>query len=165
MTRVVLALVAVLASACAPTRQETLTPVIETVRERLHPTVTADAAIATLEAAPLTVDAAGDLALLQNPALQAAYARLGVSAGQLVSAGLFANPRVSGNVRFGEQKPDFEVDVTENITSLLFAFPHAWASGKELEAAQLDAAALAVETAAQARAGLVHLVTAARVAK
>lgn len=49
----------------------------------------------------LTVDAAVDLAVLNNRRLQAAYGELGVARADLVQAGLLANPILSADITFG----------------------------------------------------------------
>ncbi len=49
---------------------------------------------------PLTVDAAVEIALLNNQSLQADYEKLGISEADLVSAGLLSNPVLSFQMRF-----------------------------------------------------------------
>ncbi|NNM85682.1 MAG: TolC family protein [Phycisphaerales bacterium] len=49
---------------------------------------------------PLTVDAAVEIALINNQSLQADYEQLGVSEADLVSAGLLSNPVLSFQMRF-----------------------------------------------------------------
>src|SRR5438046_2166115 len=53
----------------------------------------------------LTVAAATQIALLNNPKLQAIYERLGVAQADLVQAGLLRNPSISGNVDFPVGSP------------------------------------------------------------
>ena len=49
---------------------------------------------------PLTVAAATEVALLNNPKLQATYERLGIAQAELVQAGLLANPTLSLGIGF-----------------------------------------------------------------
>ena len=50
--------------------------------------------IASLLAKPLTVDAAVQIALLNNPGLQATLEELGIAQADLVQAGLLSNPKL-----------------------------------------------------------------------
>ena len=53
----------------------------------------------------LTVDAAVELALLNNRRLQAAYGEIGVARADLVQAGLLVNPVLSADLTFGVTQP------------------------------------------------------------
>src|SRR4030065_2237164 len=50
------------------------------------------ATVKTLLASPLSADAAGQIALLNNPGLQSTYAELGIAEADLVQAGRMTNP-------------------------------------------------------------------------
>jgi cobalt-zinc-cadmium efflux system outer membrane protein len=166
-------LVLALVASCAPTRSETISPVVEHVRERIGVDASAvaksqdivNAEVDALVAQPLTMDTAAKIALIKNPDLVAAYERLGVSEGALVQSGLFANPVATGLIRFGEPKPDFEVSVTEDITSMIFALAKHGAAEADRDAAMYETAALAIDTAAHARTAVVRAVTSSKVAK
>lgn len=58
-----------------------------------------------LLARELTVDAAVELALLNNRRLQAAYGEIGVARADLVQAGLLVNPVLSADITFGVTQP------------------------------------------------------------
>jgi cobalt-zinc-cadmium efflux system outer membrane protein len=65
--------------------------------------------------APLTLDAAVQVALLNNPTLQATFEQVGVSQADVAQAGALANPELSGFVRFPSEGSGRNVEV-----SLLF---------------------------------------------
>jgi cobalt-zinc-cadmium efflux system outer membrane protein len=62
-------------------------------------------AIDGLLARPLTVEAAVQVALLNNHKLQATFEDLGIAQADLVQAGLLKNPVLDLNVRFPDRKP------------------------------------------------------------
>ncbi|SDT90848.1 outer membrane protein, cobalt-zinc-cadmium efflux system [Verrucomicrobium sp. GAS474] len=70
---------------------------------------------------PLTADAAVQVALLNNPSLQASYEELGISQADLVQAGLLKNPSFSALVRFPSTPPlgaDQEFSVAQDFLDL-----------------------------------------------
>ena len=77
-----------------------------------------DAQIEKLLARELTVDAATQIALLNNRELQATYQSLGVAQADLVLAGLFSNPIFGGEIRFPDGKPNLELSVVQNFIRL-----------------------------------------------
>lgn len=60
-----------------------------------------EASVAELVGAPLTIESAVRIALLNNRNLQAVYQELGVREAELVQAGLLPNPVLTANVRLG----------------------------------------------------------------
>jgi len=71
----------------------------------------------------LSLDASLQVALLNNPTLQATYEDLGVAQADLVQAGLLRNPVFSGFARFPRGSPsqtNVEFDVAQEFVSLLF---------------------------------------------
>jgi len=66
-------------------------------------------------AAPLTLDAAVQIALFNNPTLQATFEQVGVSQADLAQASRLANPELSGFVRFPGEGSGENIEV-----SLLF---------------------------------------------
>ena len=78
-----------------------------------------DARVAELLAAPLTVDAAAQAALLNNRGLQAEFHALGIAAADVVQAGRLSNP----GVRFGRlvrgDEVEFETGLHLNLARLL----------------------------------------------
>lgn len=112
MARLLMAVTAVaLTGGCASVNPR---PAFEDVRRslaersQLHPewsrttvdAAAAEQAIAKLLAAPLTVDAAVQIALLNNPTLQATFEEVGISQADVAQAARIENPGLSGFVRF-----------------------------------------------------------------
>lgn len=104
-----------------------------------------------LLAAPLTVDSAVRIALLNNRGLQAALAELGVAEADLVQAGRMRNPGFS----FGRMREGSEVEIERAIgfdLIGLFTIPlRSEIEGRRFGQAKLSAAAQAVELAARTR--------------
>lgn len=72
---------------------------------------------------PLTVDSAVKIAILNNPSIKAAMARLGISQADMVQAGLLHNPKLSGFVRKSSEensKTNTEFEVKQDVMDLLF---------------------------------------------
>ncbi len=71
-------------------------------------------------AAGLTADDAVRLCLLNNPELDAAYARVGIARADLVQSGLFKNPMLAASLRLPDEGglANVMLDVAQNITDL-----------------------------------------------
>ena len=114
----------------------------------------ADAArrrVAALLAQPLTADTAVEVALLENKALQADYAELGIAEADLVRAGRLANPTLSFGRLSGGGIVEIDRAIVFNVLSL-FTLPLAQQFGQQrFEQAQLLAAYQTVGVAAEAR--------------
>jgi len=69
----------------------------------------------------LTVDMAVEIALLNNPSLQATFEELGIAKADLVKAGLLKNPMFQGSIRRPNHdgKTNTEFEVTQNILDIL----------------------------------------------
>jgi cobalt-zinc-cadmium efflux system outer membrane protein len=70
----------------------------------------------------LTPEAAVQVALLNNPNLQAVYEDLGITQAGVVEAGLLANPVLLGRARFpdkSDQSTNYEFEITQNFLNLL----------------------------------------------
>ena len=70
----------------------------------------------------LSVDAAVQIALLNNQQLQATYEDLGITQADVVEAGLLENPVFFGQARFPDKSPsmtNLEFEVTQNFLSIL----------------------------------------------
>jgi outer membrane protein, heavy metal efflux system len=76
-------------------------------------------AIRGLLARELTADAAVQLALLNNPSLQATYEELGVAQADVVQAGLLKNPTLTGAALFGGVSPTYDLDLVQNFLDAL----------------------------------------------
>ena len=104
-TKIVAALVAVAAAGCVVPRKAGFDDVSKSLAARAPYRVhwnqggDEDRAVADetrrLLAGELTVDTATQIALFNNPELQATYERLGVAQAEVVQAGLLRNPRIS----------------------------------------------------------------------
>ena len=70
----------------------------------------ADAAVVDLLRRPLTAQGAVQVALLNNRALQAEYAEVGISYGEFVTAGLLRNPSLTASVRFPDHRSSYLSD-------------------------------------------------------
>jgi cobalt-zinc-cadmium efflux system outer membrane protein len=70
-----------------------------------------------LLAAPLSVDAAVQIALLNNPTLQATFEEIGISQADVAQAARVENPDVSGFVRFPSEGPgrNIELSLVQNV--------------------------------------------------
>ena len=82
----------------------------------------ADAAVAALLRRPLTAGRAVQIALLNNRALQAEFAAVGVSQGEAVTAGLLKNPTLAASGRFpdrGGLVADWETAITQDFLEAL----------------------------------------------
>ena len=106
----------------------------------------ADAAVETMIdqmiANDLDLDAVVQIALLNNPRLQATYEELGVTQADVVAAGLLENPVIFGQARFPDRYPrltNLEFGVTQNFLSILML-----PARKKLAAVQFERAKLRV---------------------
>ena len=77
------------------------------------------AQVAELLSRPLSIDAAVQVALLNNHGLQAAFEQLGISEADLVQAGRLANPRFDFRHTAAAGQYDIEESVSLNVVSLL----------------------------------------------
>jgi len=90
----------------------------------------------------LTPDAVVQIALLNNPRLQATYEELGVTQADVVEAGLLQNPVFFGQARFPDRYPrmaNLEFGITQNFLNLLML-----PARKKLAAIQFESAKLRV---------------------
>ena len=80
-----------------------------------------DQALHELIAKPLTVQAAVQIALLNNHRLQAEYEELGIAQADLVQAGLLSNPVLFASLRFphGGGRTNTEFDLAKDFLDLL----------------------------------------------
>ena len=79
-------------------------------------------AIEALFKKELTPEAAVQIALLNNPNLQAMYEDLGITQADVVEAGLLENPVLFGQVRFPNKSKDstnYEFGITQNFLNIL----------------------------------------------
>lgn len=99
-------------------------------------------AIDALLKTELTPEAAVQIALLNNPNLQAVYEDLGITQADVVEAGLLENPVLFGRVRFpnkSEESNNIEFEITQNFLNILML-----PARKKLSAVRFDQVKLQV---------------------
>ena len=100
---------------------------------------------------PLSADDAAQLALLNNPGLQATYAELGISEADLVQAGRMTNPHFAYlRTRNGDERK-IEWALTFPIIDLLTMPLRTKMEGRRFEEVKLSVAGVAVGVALEAR--------------
>ena len=111
----------------------------------------ARARVGELLSKPLSADGAVQVALINNPGLQASYAELGIAGGELLSAGTLPNPKLSylRASHAGEYK--IEAILSFNILSLVTVPMALRAQEERFEQAKLQAAGEALRVAASTR--------------
>lgn len=116
-----------------------------------------------LLAKPLTAEDAVQVALTNNPGLQASYAELGVAAGDLLGASVLPNPRLGYLRTRNGDEAKIEAVLSFNILSLL-TVPIAYRAQKErFEQIKLVAATDAVRVASETRKAYFRAVAAQQV--
>jgi outer membrane protein TolC len=108
--------------------------------------------VAEILAEPLTADTAVDLALLNHPALQASFSRLGVAESDLVQAGRLRNPVLGfGRLALGGGAVEIDRSVMFDVLSLLTMPMARQVQQRNFEQAQFQAAFDAVGIASETR--------------
>lgn len=123
----------------------------------------ADAArerVAELLAQPLSAEAAMQIALLNDPALQARYAALGIAEAEFVRAGRLAGPTLGLGRLAGGGAVELDRSLVFDLLGLLAMPSRRQAARQRFEQAQLDAALATVQAAAQAREAFFEAVAA-----
>jgi cobalt-zinc-cadmium efflux system outer membrane protein len=113
------------------------------------------------------VEAALQIALLNNPMLQATYEDLGVAQADLVQAGLLRNPVFSGFARVPRGSPsqtNFEFDVAQEFVSLLFLPARRRVAGANFEARKLHVIDAVLDLAARVKGAYFGLQAAENIA-
>ncbi len=104
--------------------------------------------------APLSADAAMQIALLNNPALRRETSRLGFAAAEVYDAARLANPvlslsRMSSDSSTGVNGAQVTVGIAVNFVNLLFLPANKRYAQAQFEAAKLSVAAAALDLAAE----------------
>lgn len=100
----------------------------------------------------LTADGAVQIALLNNPGLQATYEDLGIAQADLFQAGLPQNPRLEGEIRFPAQpKTAIETHIIQNFLDILYLPLKRHVARAEFEAAKLRVTHEVLRTAAETK--------------
>lgn len=117
-----------------------------------------DAVSAMLEK-ELDVDAAVQIALLNNRSLQATYETLGVAQAALVQAGLLRNPIFDAFARFPLSGGSTELGLTivQDFLDVFYVSLRKRVAASEFEAVKLRVAAMVMDLAARTRAALYRL--------
>jgi cobalt-zinc-cadmium efflux system outer membrane protein len=112
-------------------------------------------------------EAALQVALLNNPTLQATYEELGVAQADLVQAGLLRNPVFSGFARVPRGSPsqtNLEFDVAQEFVGLLFRPARRRVASANFEARKFHVIDAVLDLAAQVKAAYFGLQASANVA-
>jgi len=118
-----------------------------------------------LLAKPLTPDSAVQIALLNNRALQASFAELGIAEADLVQAGRMRNPSFSfGRMRGGDDV-EIERSVMFDLLGIVTMPVRSRIEGRRFEQAKLQAASQAVQLAADTRRAYFNAVAAQQTAQ
>jgi cobalt-zinc-cadmium efflux system outer membrane protein len=110
-------------------------------------------AVANLLAAPLTVDAAVQVAFLNNPTLQATFEEIGISQAELAQAARVANPEFSGFVRFPSEGSgrNTELSLLQNVFDIFLQPLRKKVAAAELEQTKLRVANEVLSLAAEVK--------------
>ena len=111
----------------------------------------AAAEVKRLLARPLSADDAVQIALLNNPGLQASYADLGIAEADVVQAGRIGNPRFSYLRTYHDGERKLEWALTFPVFDLITMPFRQEIAGRRLERTQLEAARSALDVAIEAR--------------
>jgi hypothetical protein len=124
------------------------------------------AKVTALLAKPLSPDDAVQIALYNNPGLQATYAELGISESDLVSAGRLDNPRFSF-MRAINRVDDVKIEslLSFGVMSLITLPLRMEAAGRRFEAARRGVTSEMLRTASETRKAWYQAVAAAQTAR
>jgi len=162
MKRLALLLLPLVLAGCASFSEDArFGPVAEAVRERTGAQTqwvgsekeadTVRGRVKELLAAPLTPESAVQIALLNNPGLQAQYAEVGIAEADLVRASRWRGPTFSfARLRRGDER-EYERGVFFDVLGLLTIPLSTRAQERNVEAAQSRAASEALRVALDAR--------------
>lgn len=140
-----------ISGACAPTLSSQVSSVRSLARVQQVPMLReghveagSPPDVRTLIEQPLDANAAVRIALLNNRELRAQLRELGIVSGQLLTAGLIANPTFEIEL-LPERDSKYELRVEYDVTSLIMAPLLRSAASYDLEAARLSAAGAVVQ--------------------
>lgn len=124
-----------------------------------------NATVAKLLQSPLTPEVALQIALLNNPDLQADYESLGIAEADLVQAGLLDNPSFSGEFLFGDGGAKYAFSLVHNIFSLLTQPARRTVASSAFERAKYELGHKVLDLAAEVRAAYYGVVAAEQAAE
>ncbi|MBT6275567.1 MAG: RND transporter, partial [Chromatiales bacterium] len=122
------------------------------------------ARVAELLATELTVDSAVQIALINNPMLQAEYANLGLQEAEVVQAGRLPNPGFSFGKTTGGGAQEIERGLHFSLLALLTLPVRMGIEEERFEAEKLAAIAATIEIAMEARSAYFEAVAARQTA-
>lgn len=108
--------------------------------------------IRALLAKPLTADAAAEIALINSPQLQAAFEEIGIAQGDLVQAGLLANPSLELSALAATPQTAYSGTVVEDFLNVFTRAARMQIAGKDLERTSFLVANKVIDYAAEVRA-------------
>jgi cobalt-zinc-cadmium efflux system outer membrane protein len=119
----------------------------------------AEQAVASLLTAPLTADAAVQVAFLNNPTLQATFEEIGISHAALAQAARIANPEISGFVRFPSEGSgrNTEFAFVQDVFDIFMQPLRKKVATAELEQTKLRVASEVLSLAAEVREAFLTL--------
>lgn len=107
--------------------------------------------IAALLANPLTPDAAVEIALINNPELQAAFEEIGLAQADLVQAGLLANPGLELSALAATPQTAYSATVVEDFLNVFTRAARTRLAGEALERTSFLIASRVIDHAAEVR--------------
>jgi cobalt-zinc-cadmium efflux system outer membrane protein len=111
-------------------------------------------AVAELLKSELTPETAVQIALLNNPNLQAAYEDLGITQADVVEAGLLENPVIFGQIRYPNKSGEYnnyEFGITQNFLNILMQPARKKLSAIRFEQVKLQVADEVIQMVAEVR--------------
>jgi cobalt-zinc-cadmium efflux system outer membrane protein len=114
----------------------------------------------------LSLDAVVQIALLNNPRLQATYEELGITQADVVEAGLLKNPVIFGRARFPDRYPrltNLEFGITQNFLTLLMQPARKKLAAIQFEHAKLRVADEVISMAAEVQKSYYEVLSAKQV--
>lgn len=158
---------ALLATACAPSRASLYEPVRASVTERtgIEPhwrgdwrrPAPVDKRVREVLAAPLTADGAALVAVLNSSDLQAVYEDLATAGAAVTTSRAAFSPELEAQLRFpleGHGNPQIELSAIQDVTALLAMIPRSRAADADLRATRREVVGRTVDLAARARIAL-----------
>jgi len=120
----------------------------------------ADESVAGLLAKPLSAENAVKIALLRNPDVKAAFARIGIARGDLIGASHLPNPTLQGDLRFrpGRPAPDADIGGVLDLRDVILLPLRRKSAVDDLDAASIEAAGLTMDIALHVRAAYVDYI-------
>jgi len=111
---------------------------------------------------PLTADSVVQIAVLRSPTVQAAFDRIGIARGELVSALRLPNPTFEASLRFrsGSSEPDIDVGGAIDLRELVLLPLRQAVASDSLDAASIEAASTAMGVGLRARFAYIDYVAA-----